>query len=338
MERQTMNSSGSSHYFPMCLSNGTDSMMIDWTGSIASGTRSLKEVPLFWYKYDRRCAKRDNLYPIIRTGFCMYADGDEVYKGKTDQEFLHDKGIVQTHMRCEGFDIKLETFLTADHALVERFTILKTPKSKCAFEFFIMTPDAIPTFYLPVMYLPWSMIDSLAKAGPEKRLGIRSEFLKSKDKGVLECRYQLPVSNKTRTRSTLSGTILMCCDHKRANAQVNASVGRADTMGSLGSSRLWVDGIRAGDSFTRRTIIIDARDAAAHRAAAYKTARRPYASLRGAHLAEWEAYAARSKVNIPTGNLGRIYNAGLYNIRGNVTVESGMLTLGSMPWLWAAGA
>jgi hypothetical protein len=118
-------------------------MLVDWSGSIASGTRSLKELPLFWYKYDRRCARMDNLFPILRTGFCLYAGGDEVYKRGSVQEFDPEKAVLSTRMRCEGFDIRIETFLTRRHALVEHYEILKTPKARCDVEFFIMTPDSM---------------------------------------------------------------------------------------------------------------------------------------------------------------------------------------------------
>ncbi len=320
------------HYFPMLLSNGADSALIDWTGSIASGTRSLKELPLFWYKNDRRCARRQNLYPILRTGFCLYADGDEVFKRNCVQKFDPRKGVLATRMRCEGFDLRIETFLSRRHLLVEHIEVVAAPKADCAVEFFFMTPDTMPLYHLPVIHLPGSVLDSYAADDLSRRADIRYVFKCAGGGRRIECDYTMPAGHDDGDK--LSGVIVSLCDHLGAEAQCGSDVKRADTMGSLGSNRLWVGNVRTGDVFSRFTAVVDQKDDPEYQTLAREQLGIPYESIRKEHEEEWGAYARRSSLSIPDKTLLRIYETGLFHIRGSIVERNGMLTMGGMPWLW----
>lgn len=322
------------HYFPLCLANGSDAVLIDWSGSIASGTRSLRDLPLFWYKHNRRCARLDVLFPMLRTGYILHAAGSEVPRRGSVQRFDPVTGILTTRLQGGGLDLRIETYLSDDHALVEAYTVRRVPRGQRAdIEFFLLTPDCMPLQHLPVSCLPAAVLESYAAGGDLSRRRELVYTCAAGKRGELLCRFSLPA--RFGCAVPLAGTAVLACDHPRTAVECATPRARADTLGSLGDSRLWVRDLRVGDHFTRRTVVVDEWDApAGHERVARRLARLSSVALRRAHVAVGKDFFAASSLRLPDPQLNRLYAVGRRHLRGAIVRDSGMLTLGPLPWHW----
>ena len=91
-------------YFPMLLSNGSDAVLIDYTGSMLSGNPSHAHreqnqgCPLGWYKANHCCGQKGHakLQPIVQSGYFLSVNGEFCDIADYKQTFLPKQAILKT--------------------------------------------------------------------------------------------------------------------------------------------------------------------------------------------------------------------------------------------------
>jgi hypothetical protein len=122
-------------YFPFCLGNGVDSVMVDYSGSMHcdSGHLHLEQhegAICCWEKITHRRRKRD-MVPLVQFPYRLMGGDGELYEvGSFSQKFDPIRAVLQTEIDATLLRLKVETFLTSDHLYVERYTVLAADSSR----------------------------------------------------------------------------------------------------------------------------------------------------------------------------------------------------------------
>ena len=282
-------------YFPMYLANGVDAMLINLLGSgdttfegqydygvVLSGLRSPG-----WAKCDRRA--RGILFPLFEFASSPVLNGDVAVPRKCKQYFDPRQATLTTFYEQKDIEteewmrVKVTTFLTREHMLVERYEFLETPASGAAIRFFLHSPsDAYFKIYARVVKM---------------------------DAASLQVDAKHSLMNYEYTLEKYRGGARSWLDCESATGKATEKKEEVFVDGQL-QSRL----MHTGESFTRYLVAIDNEDAGDYRAAleaALAECRElGYQRLRDRHQKEWQDYFAASRIEIPDAAVAYTYNVG----------------------------
>lgn len=311
-------------YFPLYLGNGVDAMLINLLGSGDAwfelcdygAPLTVQRAP-GWYKCDRRTRTNRELiygilFPLFEFASSPFLNGDLAVPRDVRQYFDPRQATLTTfyeqmdHETLEWMRVKVTTFLTREHVLVEHYEFLETPASGAAMVFFLNTPsEAYLNLYDPVVTLDSA---SLRVEPSKSRMTYDYAFEKYRGRACswFDC--------ESGEGSTSKG--------KRKNC----------VFGSLRTRPM-----RRGESFTRYLVCVDNEDSGNHvstvEATLGRCRRLGYRRVRDLHQKEWRAYFATSHVEIPDPALTFVYEVSRYLVRCNLH-PSGFLPMGNLPYLW----
>jgi len=114
-------------YFPMLLGNGAEHVLIGYSGAMGACAGhehwSYGTTHTGWFRPDRRSHPSRGVLNLVQCGYIIrrgiHADGID----SADQALDAHAGILATDCHFANADIRLKTFLTADHLLVHRFAV-----------------------------------------------------------------------------------------------------------------------------------------------------------------------------------------------------------------------
>ncbi len=311
-------------YFPLLLSNGVDAMMINLLGSGDAwfeqcdygAPLSMQRSP-GWFKCDRRTRKGVNLaygilFPLFEFASAPVMNGDTAVPRNCRQYFEPRKATLTTFYEQmdnetgEWLRIKVTTFLTANHVLVEHYEMMDTPSAGAALSFYINSPSEA---YLR-LYERSVRMDKVS-------LDI--------DAGISMMSYDFVFENfQGGARSWIDCACAAGESHSRENDVF--AYGHVKTQLMHG-----------GESFTRYLAAVDNEDAQDYQSALDEAIdgcrRMGYERIMRRHQEEWESYFGTVHVEIPDRSASFIYDVSRYLLRANLH-PSGFLPMGSLPYLW----
>lgn len=311
-------------YFPMYLGNGVDALMINLLGSGDAWWEQCDygaPLPLQrspgWFKCDRR-TRRDTdlvygtLFPLFEFASAPYLNGDLAVPRNCSQSFDSRTATVSTtyeqkdHDTGEWMKVRVRTFLTREHVLVEHYEVIEAPRGGAAFVFFLNSPSEP---HLRIYQRPVCM-DRASLKVDARRSWMAYDYAFERFRGG--------------ARSW--------CDVPCARGESSVRKGKVFVHGKLRTRPL-----AKGESFTRYLVAIDSADERDYRSALKRAMGRcrrlGYGRIRARHCAEWKAYFATSRVEIPGPSLAHVYDVSRYLIRANQH-PSGFLPMGGFPYLW----
>ncbi|OGS43273.1 MAG: hypothetical protein A2539_05210 [Elusimicrobia bacterium RIFOXYD2_FULL_34_15] len=297
-------------YFPFILSNGTDGVLINYSGSMECNSGHLhteqhQGAICAWYKTTHRSYHKI-LLPVLQSSYTLLACGGEAYEvGKFNQTFNPKTATLNTLIEATDFKINIETFLTKENILVEHYTLLDIPKDKPEISLNLNPPE-----------VPWSngyykfaseINNKLSFNSHEKTLKYDYEIYGIKGQGIMFTDYENVREGKFRN-----------------------------------GKKLHLSNIKKGQSFTKYVVVIDEKDTPNYqeeirnRLAEIKS--NGYNKILETHQKEWETYQGQSHINIPDKRLEYLYYLSLYVIRAHQNPKIGMISLCNYPVLWAGGS
>jgi hypothetical protein len=309
-------------YFPMCLANGVDAMLIDLLGSGDSwesdyGTPLSAQRSRGWFKCDRRTATLDTygygiLFPLFEFASLPVLNGERTVARNCQQYFHPHKATLtsfydQRDNESEGWlRVKVTTFLTQQHVLVEHYELLETPSSGAAIVFLLNSPaQEAPHCYERVIKMDTAKLEVEPK------------------KSWMKYHYSL---------GKFQGGARSWFDCEGRTGKVTEKKEDELVYGEL-QTRL----LRGGESFTRYLAAVDNQDdpnyGEALEGAIAECRELGYQRLRERHEKGWQDYFAASRVEIPDPRIAYVYDVGRYRLR-SLLHPSGFLPVGGLPYLW----
>ena len=309
-------------YFPMCLANGVDSMMIDRLGSGDSsendyGTPLSWQRSRGWFKADRRVQTRDAydfgiLFPLFEFTSLPMLDGERAVARNCRQYFNPRKATLtssydQRDNESEGWlRVKVTTFLTQQHALVEHYELLETPSSGAAIVFLLNSPPQVA----PHCYERAIKMDTANLEVESKKSLMKYHYTLGKFQGGAWSWFDCEAGTGGHTE-------------KKEDVFVHGEL----------QTRV----LHGGESFTRYLVAIDNDDESDYGEALERAIREcrelGYERLRERHEKEWRDYFAASQVEIPDRGIAYVYDMSRYRMR-SLLHPSGFLPAGGLPYLW----
>lgn len=312
-------------YYPMYLSNGTDGMLINILGS-GVGWFELSfdySVPLTgqkaagWYKSDRRTHHGLNLAygamkPLFEFSAAPILNGDRVVPRNCKQYFDPRRAVLTSfyeqmdHDTLEWMKVKVTTFLTRDHVLVEHYEFEEAPVDGASIRFFMNSPSEA---YLHL----YERVLKMDQAGME--VDVENSLM----------RYEF-------AHDGWSGGAVSWMDCSAENGSTRDNGEEIFVHGNIQTVRH-----AQGESFTRYLAAIDSEDASDYAEALKevigKCALCGYHEILRQHEEEWNTYHGSSRMEIPEKGLSYLYDVSRYLIRSNLH-PSGFLPMGTLPYLW----
>ena len=284
-------------YFPMLLGNGTDHVLIGFSGAMGACAGhehwSYGTTHTGWFRTDRKSHPFRGVLNLVQCGYIIrqgiHADGID----SSDQTLDARTGILETRCRFANADVRVRTFLTTENLLVHRFTVSKVAKDM-GMQFFVRTPS--PKGPLAVLVDPEVSNDHLLA------FAIQGE-------GETSTAGWLLSDHAKATRVT--------CYNRQAGIEVPLSEGEES-------------------EFTFVVHCSEAADKLDVKRSAESASRFNYAATLGRHQGEWQQFDSRSSLNLPKGNIEGIYNTSLYTVRAHQHPLGG-ITVGAYPGMWTNG-
>lgn len=300
-------------YYPMLLSNGTDGILVDYSGSnfISYSGHTHWEQPhgavAGWYKATSRSLTGMNEGLIMQAGYQMILYGDTAEPEFYEQSFDANRAILTTKLIFnKSTEISVESFLTNDGLWCEKITLIKgndacLPK----IGFLLMAPHSGYT---------WLTLRTTARihaAVEEKEICFNYTFGECKGLGALWTDSKFQDTNITK--DSISGDTFSC-------------------LGMMGE-------LSEGMSFSRILTVLDeteCEDIQAEMEKRRAIAAKGYDFVKEAHIKTWNVSPSAS-VHLPRPFLQQIYDMGRYIIRSSQNQKSGATLLGIQPHLWNGG-
>ncbi len=313
-------------YYPLYLGNGVDAMLINLLGSgdcwfelmhTDYGAPLPTQKAPGWYKCDRRTKTGIDLvygilFPLFEFASTPFLNGDLAVPRTGRQYFDPRQATLTTFYEqldnetLEWMKVKVTTFLTKEHVLVEHYEFLETPKAGAAIVFFLNSPSEV---YLHLYDRVVKMDRASLKVDPQHSL-MRYDYGFQKYRGG--------------ARSW--------CDCECVSGSANEKKKEAFVHG-----RLQTRPLHKGESFTRYLVAIDNEDAGNYRRALAATVAQcrqlGYRRIRDRHQQEWRDYFATSRIKIPDPATAFVYEVSRYVLRANLH-PSGFLPMANLPYLW----
>ncbi|MDD5677744.1 MAG: hypothetical protein PHW60_07085 [Kiritimatiellae bacterium] len=321
-------------YFPIILANGTDAIMVNPAGS----TDSLSflhysgllpdKTSLGWFKTDRKNFKSDTSYGsslcLAHPATLLFIGTEEIMPIKMEQVFDPKTATVTTrfsqfsHRDPGQISLKVTTFLTDEHILVERYEVLEAPATPFHLEFCIRPPrhDA----------------GTCGNDLPLVAQGV--EYWTTREKRMLGFSYEI-----CGYRGACATWYDVSCDFSPA-APASQGVGANEEASAKGSAkdRLVTAALTTGTVVTCYTAVLDSEDTPDPKkdltALIARTQADGYAPTRAAHVQSWQAYNDRARVRLPASDLQYIYDTSLYVLNSVFNRATGFMPMGILPYQW----
>lgn len=314
-------------YYPMLLANGVDAVLIDIMGSgdcsgdgwdLDLGKGLPLERPVGWYKSDRRVFEDTQLvyglmFPLFDFSSAPILNGDKAVPRNTRQYFKPDTAVLTSFYdqvdieTGEWLEVKVTTFMTRNHVLVEHYDILRAPRSGVALQFYLNSPSRP---YLD-LYKPVTKLKSARVRVDRRKSMVCYDYACGRFTGGARSWFDIPCASAT------------VCDTK---------------IDKWVKSEMTTRPLRAGESVTRYVAAIDSMDAPDFNAAldcrVSESRKLGFQRILEQHLQDWQNYFATSSVCLPDPGMQHIYEMGRYLIRATQYPEKGFLPIGVLPSLW----
>ena len=312
-------------YFPCYLGNGVDGMLINLMGSgiCRFGHAFDYSAPLTgqkakgWYKADRRTRRNTELVygrmlPLFEFASAPVLHGEQLVPRDCKQYFDPRRATLTTfyeqydNRTLERVRVRVTSFLTKDHVLVEHYLFEEAPAAGVSLRFYLNTPSED---YLEIHDRAVTMD--------------RAEIEDDRPNGLLRYRYAC---------DAYSGGAFSWVDCPAGDSWTLEGEGENVVGGCMETRKFG-----SGESFTRYLAAIDNHDADEPEPALETTLEHcrdlGRDALRERHEAEWEAYFATCRVELPDPALRYLYDVSRYFLRANLH-PSGFLPMGLFPYLW----
>ena len=295
-------------YFPALLANGTDAVLLSYSGSMASGLtghahfEQHQGCPCAWYKVGH-VARNPGcrvIQPIVQSGYQVLLDGEVCDIDDYEQRFDPVGAVLHTRASARGVVVHTEAFLTADPVLVERYRVERVPAGKEAgLAFFVRTTDGrtggLTTILATEMHLRRRQADALAF---DYRVG------------------------------AVRGAGALLSD-RPADAPYDAWPG------------LLFRGVRRGFRASKFLVLADPTDGRDFRLRLGRAVERcrqlGAPGLLREHRQAWTRHARRSRVTLPDEEFQYLYDYSVYVLRANQHPRTGAISVGPLPSLWGGG-
>ncbi len=310
-------------YVPLALGNGTDCLVIGFTGSMCNSRGHDEQHQGLlpgWYKAAHRVyyipaavrrtsllevnpgIETGNASPVIQAGYAVRVDGEMA--GVTDyrQTFDPRRATVTTRVMLRDVEIEVTAWLTDDSVWVERLRCLRVPANKAvSLSFFLRS------YVEPHLGGLTVVRQSVLTVRPRPR------------DGALAFRYRLA-----------------------PNEAVGSGCLWTVPAARVGVRTLEFDALHRGFEVTRFLWAVDDAPGTASRPAALPALCRRVravspARLRQAHRRTWDEFSGRSAIRVPDPVCQGLYDFSLYWMRANQYPVNGSLNLGPFPCHWGGG-
>jgi hypothetical protein len=312
-------------YFPLYLSNGVDGMMINVLGSGDCWFESTTDhsAPLStlkapgWYKSDRR-TKRDIdlvygiLFPLFEFSSCPILNGDLAVPRDSRQYFDPTTATLTTYYEqldnetLKWMRVKVTTFLTNEHVLVEHYELEEVPASGAAVAFFLNSPAEAYIHLFPRVV--------------------------KMDRATLRVNAKKSLVTYDYVFDGFQGGARSWVDCESESGSEGGNKKEVFLHGELRTRPM-----RKGESFTRYLVAVDSEDARNYRATLEATLKEcqtlGYRRIKACHDQGWRSYFQASSVEIPDPAVSFFYHVSRYMSRANLH-PSGFLPMGNLPYLW----
>ncbi|MCX7706363.1 MAG: hypothetical protein N2115_08980 [bacterium] len=309
-------------YYPVYLANSVDAVMINILGSGDSWWENNDYSSVLpqqycrgWYKSDRRIHDTGLVYgrliPLFEFSSNVLINDEMIVPKNCRQYFDPQTATVTTfysqidNQSLQEMEVRITTFLTANHVLVEHYEFSKTPQKGASVQFFINAPSNLRLD----MYPQPVKMDSFS-------LSIAAE------QSLIVCKF---------SKQHIKGICLSWFDCPSANAK-HEYPGRIEHTAVLKTCR-----IQEKQSFTRYIIVVDNEDHPDFEKEARRILKKcqslSYKDIYNQHTSYWKKYFSSSSIKIPDPVISHIYDTGRYIMKANLH-PSGFLPMGIMPYLW----
>lgn len=312
-------------YFPLYLGNGQDAMLINLLGSgfawfeasMDYGAPLSGQKAAGWFKCDRRThTGLDLVYgilvPLFEFTSAPVLRGDLIVPRDSRQYFDPRSATLTTFYEqvdnetLEWLHVKVTTFLTFDHVLVEHYEFLKSPRAGVSIRFLLNSPSED---YLH-LHPPAVKLDRATLRAVPSQSSLVYDFSFERFRGGAhswcDCECEAGKASKRDRDGFVHGYV-----------QTRA--------------------FRRGESFTRYLVALDNIDARRYRQALQETVDHCRASgyrrLHAQHQQAWARYFNTCHIDLPDPAVAFAYDVSRYFLRANLD-PSGFLPMGNLPYLW----
>ena len=316
-------------YFPLCLQNGVDSMLIGPLGSLDGGWEYSDVLTrlssIGWYKTDRRESPMQSELVELANLYTRPCIGDDdIVIEDFEQSFDAKKAILTTKYwqndnRGQGrLKVRVTTFLTADHLLVEHYEILELPTQPVSWKFGIgpavqfQAARGSGTGYKDPI-VSWRLFEDISHNG------VGFEYSTSNWFGI--------------------GATWVDCNDIRINKGWGQSQNFADGRAPI---TFQTCPISEKKSFTRYSCLIDNRDSGEQMPqktlakVQEKVRQAGYEKIRAGHECYWNDLNAKSAVSIAgRPDIQYTYEFSNYYLASSQDPASGFTPVGLQPYLWS---
>ena len=298
-------------YIPMCMCSGRDAILIGYDGSnfVSHNGHAHMEThqgaQTGWYKSAAKHAM-DFMQPSIMAGIQVHTHGAAVVPTYYEQTFVPEEATLYTVLSFRsGLKLRISSFFTYDESVwCERFEVLEKP----------LDTDIDISFRVNKPFLS-ERLDFLRRA--------EAGFEKISDR-------EIGVSYVT---GDYTGRGMLIADKSFDNVRIGESV-FADQCCAEGTYYK----VEQGFTASRALILLD--DSETH-ISFDELARRASAGFDALHLAHkslWAEYFSTCSVNTGDEELDYLFKMSRYLAKSCQGVESGIVTLGMMPFHWRGAA
>lgn len=293
-------------YYPMLLSNGNDAVLINYSGSMVSALTGHSHYeqhqgsPCAWYRisHSGRMNSSVCLQPIIQSGYQVIVDGEVCEPSDYRQEFDPREAVLKTVTESWGVVLELETFLTDESILVERYRVLKAPRNSELVVFVRSTDGSTGGLRAPHSATVKTVSTN------QRRMDFAYELDGIRGVGAMVCDQE-----GKRECSRVEG--LRFSDLRR---------GWTLTRYTVISDNTQCGGYRQK---TSRTVA--------------RIEQEGYARIRSQHAMVWREYSRRNRITVPDREMQYLYDFSIYSLRGNQHPDTGAIVCGMLPFLWGGG-
>ncbi|MFA9478486.1 hypothetical protein ACERK3_09280 [Phycisphaerales bacterium AB-hyl4] len=294
-------------YHPMILANGSDAVLLNYTGSMASGLTGHAHLEQHqgtlcgWYKPAHAGCVTPRYVPLlVESGYQIMLNGEVCDISDYEQQFFPQQALLKTRATARGAVVEIVAFLTHEHTLVERYKIISLPSGT----------RAQLAFYVR------------STAGHMGGLvGVHHTQLEYHSSTPDQLAFDYHVD-------TVRGAGVMQVD-RPADENYDAFPG------------LQYNQVKVGFTATKYLTLFDTSDTRSYRKqlnAQRECCRTlPYARIKRAHQTNWRTYAAKNSLTVPDATAQYLYDYSMYYLRANQYAATGAISCGPLPHLWAGG-
>lgn len=299
-------------YYPMLLANGADAVLADYSGSMFGAVNGHSHfephqgTPCGWYKVAHAWKTPSKvIQSVAACGYQILMNGEVCEPKDFRQTFDPRRAMLSTTITSfGGCKLLLESFLTDESVLVERFQFLDVPENR-----------AVDLTLL--LLKPNSMAGAVA-------LHTEPEF-----------KYEESTVPNALGFSYRMGDI-------RGYGLMHSDKPGAGLIDSFRATKGFIfKKVTSGWEVTRYIAVLDSTETAGFREKVHERISaclgNGFGEVRKAHAAVWEAYFGASDVSLPDPEFGYLYQLSRYLIRAHLHPQTGGLTVGMLPNLWDGG-